>query len=218
LLIKKSFLQGFASGAANAPLSADRPARLLCAGVGGILAIAAFAGKEKTSMSATNIRRASANDAATVAHIINEAWKTAYAGVVPLDRLDALSDERKAAQLREGLIRFPEMRYYLFEANGIPVGAASLHPTHDADLPGAAEFSFFYFLPSVWRRGYGKQLLAHLKSEAASLGYDRLCCWVLEQNRRAIAFYESQDMPCDGKRQTVTIGIPLEALRCTTNL
>jgi len=169
-------------------------------------------------MSATNIRRASAIDAETIAHIINEAWKKAYAGVVPQERLNTLSDERKAAQLREGLVRFPKMRYYLFEADGIPVGAASLHPAHDADLPGAAEFSFFYFLPFVWRRGYGTLLLAHLKREAVLLGYDRLCCWVLEQNRRAIAFYESQGMPCDGKRQTVTIGIPLEALRCTTNL
>jgi len=169
-------------------------------------------------MSATNIRRASVNDVETIPNTINKAWKTAYAGIVPRDWLDALSDKRKAAQLREGLVRFSEMRYYLFEADGIPVGAASLHPTHDADLPGAAEFSFFYFLPSVWRRGYGTLLLAHLKSEAASLGYDRLCCWVLEQNRRAIAFYESQGMPRDGKRQTVTIGLPLEALRCMANL
>jgi GNAT superfamily N-acetyltransferase len=169
-------------------------------------------------MTATNIRRASANDAETIARIVNEAWKTAYAGVVPPERLDALSGERKAAQLREGLIRFPEMRYYLFEADGAPVGAASLHPTHDADLSGAAEFSFFYFLPSVWRRGYGTLLLGHLKSEAVSLGYSGLCCWVLEQNRRAIAFYESQDMPRDGKRQTVTIGVPLEVVRCVTHL
>lgn len=164
------------------------------------------------------VRRACAADADIIARIINEAWKTAYAGIVPQERLDALSDERKAAQLREGLARFPEMRYFLFEADGVPVGTASLHPTRDADLPGAAEFSFFYFLPSFWRRGYGALLLGHLKREAVSLGYSRLCCWVLEQNSRAIAFYESQGMPRDGKRQTVTIGIPLETVRCATNL
>ena len=103
-------------------------------------------------------------------------------------------------------------------ASGEPVGAASLHRTRSADLPDAAEFSFFYLLPAVWRRGYGSRLLAHLKREAAALGYRRLCCWVLEENGRAVSFYESQGMPRDGARQTETVGIPLEAVRCVTAL
>jgi RimJ/RimL family protein N-acetyltransferase len=105
------------------------------------------------------------------------------------------------------------MRYYVLEAGDAIVGAASLHPTRDADLPGAAEFSFFYFLPAIWRQGYGKELLALLKCEAINLGYERLCCWVLENNTRALTFYESQGMLPDGARQSVTIGVPLEAIR-----
>lgn len=169
-------------------------------------------------MEQTVIRRADAEDADAIAHIINEAWKSAYAGIVPQDALDALSDAEKAARLRDGLARFSEMRYYVLEAEGGAAGAASLHPTRDADLQNAAEFSFFYFLPSVWRRGYGKDLLAFLKCEAARLGYRRLCCWVLEQNVRALAFYESQGMRRDGARQSVTIGAPLEAVRCVCEL
>ena len=106
----------------------------------------------------------------------------------------------------------------MLEENGLPVGAASLHPTHDKDLTNAAEFTFFYFHPRVWRRGYGRQLLDHLKHEAKEQGFDQLCCWVLEENVRAIAFYESQGMLRDGARQTVTIEIPLEVVRCITKL
>jgi RimJ/RimL family protein N-acetyltransferase len=169
-------------------------------------------------MEQTVIRRADAGDVDAIAHVINEAWRTAYAGIVPREALDALTDAEKAARLREGLARFAEMRYYVLEAGDAIVGAASLHPTRDADLPGAAEFSFFYFLPAVWRQGYGKELLALLKCEAINLGYERLCCWVLENNTRALTFYESQGMLPDGARQSVTIGVPLEAIRCVCTL
>ena len=166
----------------------------------------------------TSIRRAYEADASAIAHIINTAWRVAYAGIVPQGYLDALDDLPRAGRLAEGLTRFADLRYYLFEENGIPVGAASLHPTHDKDLVDTAEFTFFYFLPRVWRRGYGRQMLDHLKQESYALGYDNLCCWVLEGNARAIAFYESQGMLRDGAKQKVTVGISLVAVRCVTKL
>jgi hypothetical protein len=41
---------------------------------------------------------------------------------------------------------------------------------------------------------------------------------VLEENVSALAFYESEGMLRDGSRQTVTIGEPLEVLRCVAQL
>ena len=166
----------------------------------------------------TRIRRATAEDAPMIAQIINAAWRRAYAGIVPQGYLNALEDLPRAQRFRDGLTRFTGLHYFMFEEEGKPVGAASLHATRDKDLTRTAEFSFFYFLPRVWRRGYGTQLLAHLKQEAAAQGYERLCCWVLEANTRAIAFYESQGMLKDGARQTVTIEVPLEAVRCICSL
>jgi RimJ/RimL family protein N-acetyltransferase len=166
----------------------------------------------------TSIRLATAEDAPVIAHIVNTAWKTAYAGIVPQSYLDALDDIPRVQRLVEGLERFSDLRYYLFEENGVPVGAASLHPTHDEDLTDTSEFTFFYFLPSVWRRGYGRLLLDRLKADSLELGFRQICCWVLEENVRAIAFYESQGMLRDGKRQVVTIGEPLEAVRCVGSL
>ena len=166
----------------------------------------------------TSIRLASAEDAPVIASIVNTAWKTAYAGIVVQSYLDALDDIPRVQRLAEGLERFPELRYYLFEENGVPVGAASLHPTHDEDLTDTSEFTFFYFLPSVWRRGYGRLLLDRLKKDSFALGFRQICCWVLADNTRAIAFYESQGMLRDGSRQTVTIVEPLEVVRCVARL
>ena len=165
-----------------------------------------------------SIRRAFAADGEAIAHIINSAWRVAYRGIVPQGYLDALEDMPRASRLSEGLRKADGLHYYLLEENSLPVGAASLHPTHDKDLTNAAEFTFFYLHPRVWRRGYGRQLLDHLKREAMEQGFDQLCCWVLAQNTRAIAFYESQGMLRDGARQMVTIEIPLEVVRCITKL
>ena len=164
------------------------------------------------------IRQATDADITAIAHIINEAWKTAYAGIVPQGYLSAMREERKADRLREGLARVPHMRYFVLCENGVPVGAASLHRARNEDLPDAAEFSFFYFLPSAWRKGYGTMLLSRLKEESAKAGFLRICCWVLEENHRAVSFYESQGLLRDGTRQTETIEIPLQEIRCVGKL
>lgn len=169
-------------------------------------------------MNKTNIRLAAAEDAPIIASIVNAAWKTAYAGIVPQSYLDSIEDIPRTARLIEGLERFPDLNYYLFEKSGVPVGAASLHPTHDEGLAQTSEFTFFYFLPAVWRRGYGRMLLKRLMEDSRARGFRQICCWVLEENVRAVAFYESQGMLRDGARQTVTIGEPLEAVRCIAKL
>ena len=160
------------------------------------------------------IRLATDADIPAIAHIINEAWKTAYAGIVPSSYLDGIREQDKTKRLREGLIRVPHMRYFVLCEDGTPVGAASLHRARNGDLPDAAEFSFFYFLPAAWRKGYGTMLLDFLKRESANAGFLRICCWVLEENHRAVSFYESQGLLRDGTRQTETIVIPLEEVRC----
>ena len=55
------------------------------------------------------IRQATDADIPAIAHIINEAWKTAYAGIVPQGYLSAMREERKADRLREGLARVPHI-------------------------------------------------------------------------------------------------------------
>ena len=160
------------------------------------------------------IRQATDADIPAIAHIINEAWKTAYAGIVPDSYLERMREENKAKRLREGLVRVPHMRYFVLCEDGVPVGAASLHRARNDDMRDAAEFSFFYFLPSAWRKGYGSMLLDFLKRTSANAGFLRICCWVLEENLRAVSFYESQGLLRDGKRQTETIEIPLEEVRC----
>ena len=169
-------------------------------------------------MPRVSIRPAAREDTPAIARIINESWRAAYAGIVPQDYLDALSDEKKRRQLESGLDRFPEMAYYLLTIDGEPAGAASLHPTRDADLPDAGEFSFLYLLPAYWRSGYGARLLDYVERATKTRGFARLCCWTLAENARAIAFYEKNGYRRDGAKQNVTIGESLEVIRFVKTL
>ena len=164
-------------------------------------------------MQAVTIRQATSEDTPAIARVINASWRAAYAGIVPQDVLDALSDEKKQAQLAAGLERSPEMSYYLLELDGTPAGTASLHPTRDEDLQNTAEFSFFYFLPQYWRGGYGTRLLEFIEQKAYERGFTRICCWTLAENARAISFYEANGYRRDGAKQTANIGKPLEIVR-----
>ncbi len=139
-------------------------------------------------MSAVSIRQATREDTPAIARIINASWRAAYAGIVPQEVLDALSDEKKQSQLAAGLEQYPKMRYYLLEADGVPAGATCLHPAREEDLPEAGEFSFFYLLPAYWRSGYGTLCSRHVEREAKTHGYLILCCWTLEENARAMRF------------------------------
>ena len=47
------------------------------------------------------IRQATDADIPAIAHIINEAWKTAYAGIVPDSYLEKMREENKEKRLRE---------------------------------------------------------------------------------------------------------------------
>ena len=89
------------------------------------------------------IRQATDADIPAIAHIVNEAWKSAYAGIIPQSYLDSIREEDKVNRLRDGLARVPHMRYFVFCEDGVPVGAASLHRARNDDMPDAAEFSFF---------------------------------------------------------------------------
>ncbi|MEN6419616.1 MAG: GNAT family N-acetyltransferase [Clostridiaceae bacterium] len=169
-------------------------------------------------MQAVTIRQATREDTPAIARIVNASWRAAYAGIVPQEVLDALSDEKKQSQLAAGLDRYSEMRYYVLEADGVPIGASCLHPAREEDLPDAGEFSFFYFLPQYWHGGYGTRLLKHIEQKARERGFTRICCWTLAENMRAISFYEANGYRRDGARQEVTIGVPLEVIRFIKSL
>lgn len=140
----------------------------------------------------TTIRQAGPDDAATLAQIGAEAFTTAYAADLPLERLAAFAAETFAeARVAADLAEQPGC-YLLLEVEGEAAGLAQLRdgpPPRGVTGPRPVELSKIYLLEKWIGRGLGTALMQASVDEARRRGYATLWLGVWERNPRAIAFY-----------------------------
>ena len=139
------------------------------------------------------------DDLLAVSRVYEESWKAAYRDILPDVYLDSLPAGRWVPYLRQAAGR----SLVLIE-NGRVVGTSSYGPSRAPALAGWGEIISLYLLPDVWGQGYGGQLLTATVRQLKRAGYRSLFLWVLEENRRARAFYERMGFtppaPCIGRR------------------
>ena len=100
----------------------------------------------------SNVRLCRDDDRSAILAIINAAAE-AYRGVIPADRWHEpyMPADELAREIAAGVA------FWVYEADGVPLGAMGLQPVRDVDLIRHA-----YVLPGRQRRGVGGELLAQL--------------------------------------------------------
>jgi GNAT superfamily N-acetyltransferase len=158
------------------------------------------------------IRPAEAADAHAIAQVRAQSWRTAYAGLIPDQRLaDLTAPEavRREAQWRaehsmDGLLIAEAEPGEAGAAQPAPaeiIGFAAFGPERGEEdrpsqpLPGPAdldraELYALYVLPRHWSTGAGRALVDRALALAAQAGYADISLWVLEGNERGRRFYE----------------------------
>ena len=68
----------------------------------------------------------------------------------------------------------------------------------------AGEIFALYVLKDYYGKGVGQQLMQ--AAFAALDGYQEIILWVLEDNKRAIAFYEKMGFVFDGEEKDIDLG------------
>ena len=68
----------------------------------------------------------------------------------------------------------------------------------------AGEIFALYVLKDYYGKGVGRQLIQ--AAFAVLDGYQEILLWVLEDNKRAIAFYEKMGFVFDGEEKSVDLG------------
>lgn len=128
----------------------------------------------------TTLRAATPLDAAAIAHVHVQSWKTTYAGILPAPFLDALNENDRLLQWQQWLTL--DIPVFVAELDGTVAGfisGGSLRepiPTYDAEL-----FAI-YLLQPAQNRGIGTALLRQLAATLRSKSLTSLIVWVLEQN------------------------------------
>jgi L-amino acid N-acyltransferase YncA len=133
------------------------------------------------------IRRATPHDAAQIAHVHIESWRSAYKGIVSDDYLAAMDEISRAASWQEWL--GSSVPIFVSTEDTIVVGFISGGPIRDPFDDYDAELYTIYLLQHAQRRGIGTALLKKLAHRLNEDGFKNMAAWVLEDNASS-NFYE----------------------------
>jgi GNAT superfamily N-acetyltransferase len=138
-----------------------------------------------------HIRTATVQDAAAIANVHVESWRTTYKGIVPDDFLAHLSPIARE-QFWHRILTAPSSRtvvYVVEEKNGKVIGFASGGPERSGDPVYTGELYEIYLLAQYQGQNRGRQLLSTLAHRLRQDGMATLLLWVLAENP-ARKFYE----------------------------
>ncbi|UYO98495.1 GNAT family N-acetyltransferase [Microbacterium sp. M28] len=155
------------------------------------------------------VRWARTEDAADVAEVHVDAWRSAYARLIDQAVLDGLDVDRRATMWASFIARSlqglppegydePAHRLLVAEDDDRILGWAAFGPGRDDGQSHRGELAGLYAHPSVWSRGVGHALIACVDEELRAQGFADAYLWVLAGNERAIGFYERHGWIADG--------------------
>ncbi len=138
------------------------------------------------------IRLALPSDAAAIAQVRVDAWRTTYRGMIPDAYLAAMKVEESTMLWEKVLSAAPNStNTFVAEQNGTVLGFASgnmlAEPKHGMD----AELSAIYLVREAQRAGIGRRLVATVAAAQRANGATGLIVWVIAGNKAARAFYEA---------------------------
>ena len=143
-------------------------------------------------MDSFRIRDARPADAAAIARVHVDTWRTAYRGIVSEDPLQSLCYETSAERHQERLARQAETDLVSLVAvweGGEIVGFVNAGAERKGISGFDAEVYAVYVLEAYQGKGVGRALLAGTARQLARDGFSSVILWALEANA-ARGFYE----------------------------
>ncbi len=137
------------------------------------------------------IRPATPADAAAIAQVRVDAWRTTYKGMIPDTYLAAMKVEDSTALWQKVLTAGPNATsvFVAVDASGV-VGFAAGHMLAEPRHGLNAELSAVYLVRDAQRAGIGARLVATIAAAQRAHGATGLIVWVIAGNKPARAFYE----------------------------
>lgn len=150
------------------------------------------------------IRPATPSDAAGIARVHVESWRTTYASIIAEEVLQALSAERREPMWRR-IISQAEGFMFVAEEDGEIVGFVHGADEREGNLDYTGEVTAIYLLKQAQGRGLGQGLMQAAAREPSRRGHLSMLLWVLKDNTPARRFYEALGGQCL-REKTIEIG------------
>jgi ribosomal protein S18 acetylase RimI-like enzyme len=163
----------------------------------------------------TALRRAGPSDAAGIARVHVESWRTTYAGMLPDAYLLGLDVGQRTAFWKRLLTPHGDAVVVAEEKGAGIVGFGSCGPMRADEQPRGGgwtgEIYTLYLLGDWHGRGIGRAMLEWLLDTLRSRGLDRILLWVVEANPTRF-FYETMGGRVVARRSESFAGIMLDEL------
>jgi len=148
------------------------------------------------------VRTAVTADAANLARVRLETWRTSYRGLIPEAAIAAMDIEKETARWVARLQASPGDSFLfaaeiwqdeggsLAQAPAV-VGFCGGGPDRDADPQYSGELYAIYVLQAYQGKGVGRTLVQAAVDWLRQRGYGSMVIWVLRDNQPARRFYEA---------------------------
>ena len=127
-----------------------------------------------------------------------QTWREAYDEILPAD----FQEQMTLDKCRFYSQKYPENTLIALDDAKV-VGFVSYGDFRDSATIAGEVFAL-YVLKDYYGKGVGRQLIQ--AAFAALDGYQEIILWVLEDNKRAIAFYEKMGFVFDGQEKVIDLG------------
>jgi len=162
------------------------------------------------------IRDATANDISGIANLHAESWRSSYRGILSDNYLEnhVFGDRLAVWKGRYSEASNKPMIVLVAEINSELTGFACVYP--DEDVVFGSFLDNLHVAPPLTGHGIGRRLLSEAASRLIASGSRAgLYLWVIEQNHRALQFYERAGAAVVGSCANVMPdGRQVVALRC----
>jgi ribosomal protein S18 acetylase RimI-like enzyme len=135
------------------------------------------------------IRQAKSSDAAAVAATHDEAWRTAYQGIIPGVELEKLVS-RRGPEWWESAIR-KGSRIAVLGFGDTVAGYANYGRNRARSLTYDGEIYELYLRPEFQGLGFGRRLFSSARRDLVQSGLKSLVVWALSDNEPAVDFYRA---------------------------
>jgi ribosomal protein S18 acetylase RimI-like enzyme len=135
------------------------------------------------------VRPAHVDDAAAIARVHVDSWRTTYRDLLPAEFLASLTESGYADRWQR-VIGDGSSRVYVVEEEGEVVGFASGGRERAGETGFAGELYAIYVLEADQRRGHGRELVRAAVEGLREMGLRDMIIWVLRDNAPARRFYE----------------------------
>ena len=136
------------------------------------------------------IRPALPKDAAEIARVHVESWRSSYRGLLADEFLDSLSEAGYTDRWRRVIGDGASRVFVVEEPVGLITGFASGGRERAGESGFEGELYAIYIVAESQRKGYGRDLVRMMAAALREKGLRDMIVWVLRDNAPAREFYE----------------------------